>query len=127
MRNLVAVFAVIIVGCSDKSIARDNFERTFTCPADRLTVTPRKDLVARDLATQPATPPPDVAADPGRLELWKKKEASRTSDYDGDSVVQVQGCSHEVFYVCGDLRVSAGATRHGCMAATYPPDAGTSR
>jgi hypothetical protein len=115
--------SAVLVACSDKSIARDDFERSFTCPTDRLTVTGRNDLKPRDLAIRQEVPPKDIAADPERLALWKKTEASRTSEYDGNNVVQVQGCSHEVFYICGDLRVSVGATRHGCMRAPYPPNA----
>jgi hypothetical protein len=118
----LATLAVTLTACrSNETIARESFARSYSCPAERITVTPRKDLSAVDLAVRPGVPPKEVAADPGRLEVWKKEATKRAADFEDATVVQAQGCDHEVFYVCGDLRVSVGATRHGCMNARYPP------
>ncbi len=118
----VAMIAVFLVGCrSDETIARESFAHEFTCPSERVTVTPRKDLVGADLAVRQEAPPKDIAADPGRLAVWQKEAARRRADYDGTSVIQARGCEHELLYVCGDLRVSVGATRHTCQRASYPP------
>lgn len=39
----VAVIAVFLVGCrSDETIARESFVQEFTCPSERVTVTPGK-------------------------------------------------------------------------------------
>ena len=112
----------LVIGCrSNETMARESFAHSFTCPEDRITVTPRKDLAAVDLALRPATPPAEIAADPGRLALWKAEAARGAADYEHDAVLQARGCGHEVFYLCGDLRVSVGATRSGCMSAPFPP------
>ena len=119
---LALIAAVCLVACrSDETIARDLFAARFTCPNERITVAPRKDLRAVDLAIRPEDPPKDIAADPGRLALWQQEQARRAADYDGKSVMQARGCDHEVFYICGQLRVSVGATRYGCSGASYPP------
>jgi len=119
---LALIAAVMLVACnSDETMARESFARQFTCPNERITVTPRKDLVAVDLTFRPEAPPKDIAADPGRLAIWQKEEARRAAEYEGKSVIQARGCEHEVFYICGQLRVSVGATRPGCRNAPYPP------
>lgn len=119
----VALFgALFLVGCrSDETIARESFAHEFSCPNERITVTPRKDLVGADLAIRQEAAPKDIAADPGRLDIWQKEAARRRADYDGSSVIQVRGCEKELLYICGDLRVSVGATRHVCQRASYPP------
>lgn len=116
------VAAVLLVGCrSNETMAKESFGRRFTCPEDRITATPRTDLKAVDLAFRPEVPPATVAADPARLALWQKEQAATASEYDGDAVLQARGCNAEILYICGDLRVSVGATRPGCMDAQYPP------
>lgn len=116
------IAAVCVVGCrSNETIARESFARELSCPDERITVTPRKDLVGADLAIRPEAPPKDIAADPGRLAIWQKEEARRLADYEGTSVMQARGCDRELLYICGDLKVSVGATRHICQRASYPP------
>jgi hypothetical protein len=122
MHRLLAVAVISIAACrSRETMARETFSSSFTCPADRITVAPRNDLDAAALAVQPQTPPSDIAADPGRLALWKQEDERRAAQYKGASVMQVSGCDREQFYVCGELRVSVGATRPGCQSVTYPP------
>lgn len=122
-RALAFMLPVVLVGCrSNETMAKETFSRIYTCPEDRITLTTRKDLVARDLMVRPATPPADIKADPARLALWKQKEADRTSEYDGDVVIEAKGCDHAETYVCGDLRVSVGATRPGCMTPPKSPE-----
>jgi hypothetical protein len=122
MRLIVVASAAFLVACSDETTARDQFANRFTCPAERVTVTPRKDLSAVALAFRPKPAPTDVAADPERLALWNKQQAHHGADYEGKSVFQVSGCNNEIFYICGQLRVSVGRTQHGCMPAVYPPN-----
>src|SRR4051794_13412217 len=113
-RNALLVLGLFLVGCrNDETMARERFTELFTCPEDRITVTPRKDLAAVDLVIRPAAPPPEIAADAERLALWKEKAAHDAADYEHDTVVEARGCGHEVVYICGDLRVSVGATRKG--------------
>jgi hypothetical protein len=62
-------------------------------------VTERADLDADDLMWgPPPKPPPEVAADPIRLDLWNKQHQHTPS---GHVVYQAAGCDHEVFYSCG--------------------------
>jgi hypothetical protein len=123
---IVVAAAASVVACrSDETIAREQFASRFTCPEERITVTPRKDLTSVDLTFRPQPPPSDVAADPGRLELWNKDQARRAAEYEGKSVVEARGCGHELLFICGQMRVSVGATRYLCMSATYPPTGGT--
>jgi hypothetical protein len=109
---VVSVAVVSLVACrSAETVARERFESLFMCPEDRITVTSRKDLNSLELAFRRKPAPSDVAADPGRLELWNQEQA--------------RGCGKEVFFICGQLRVSVGATQYGCTTATYPPIGGT--
>jgi hypothetical protein len=118
---VIAATSVRVACRSDETNARDQFASRFTCPAERITVTLRKDLTAVDLEYRTEAPPSEVAADPRRLELWKKEQARTAAEYDGMSVVQARGCDHELFFVCGQLRVGVGTTRYGCRDASYPP------
>jgi hypothetical protein len=123
---VVSVAVVSLVACrSAETVARERFESLFMCPEDRITVTSRKDLNSLELAFRRKPAPSDVAADPGRLELWNQEQARGAADYEGMSVVQARGCGKEVFLICGQLRVSVGATQYGCTTATYPPIGGT--
>jgi len=126
-RNVPLVLGFFLIGCrSNETMARENFARAFTCPEDRITVTLHKELAAVDLAVRPAIPPKEIAADPGRLALWKEEAAHGAAEYERDAVVEARGCGHAVFYICGDLRVSVGATRSECMNAPFPPTPGMS-
>src|SRR5262245_42827573 len=49
------------VGCSAQRIAVNQFSEEFSCPGNRITVSER-----------PPQPPPDIAADPERLKLYKE-------------------------------------------------------
>lgn len=130
-RRLVAPCLVIAAAAfqgacwSDTEWAREKFASRNTCPEERVTATLRKDLKAVDLAFRAEPPPPAVAADPERLKLWNEKQARAAAEWDGKRVVQVRGCGREEFAICGQLRVSVGATRYGCSNAHYPPREGT--
>ena len=126
-RYLVAVVLPVtsvlaLAGCrKDETIAREMFAGRFTCPEDRLTVTTRKDLRAVDVAFRAKPAPSDVSADPARLASWNKEQAREAADFASFTVVEVKGCEHDVLFACGDLRVTVGSTRHGCMDAPYAP------
>jgi hypothetical protein len=84
---LVGVLAASVVACtgyfSTAAAARDQFVGDATCPAERVTVV--------HAPAQPA--PPDVAADPSRLEVWKA-EAAKSPTY------VARGCGQERRYLC---------------------------
>ena len=63
------------------------FARANSCPADRITTTPA--------SADAATPPPDVAADPGRLAVWQQNRAA-----DRRKRVDVSGCGHSMRFAC---------------------------
>jgi hypothetical protein len=119
--QLLLSIVALVSGCSDSGLAKETFAASQVCPEERVTATVRKDLDPIDLMTRPEKPPPEIAADVQRLELWNQQRKSRSSDWEGKAVVQVRGCDVEKFYVCGQLRVSVGATRRGCATAAFPP------
>ncbi len=99
--------AIALAGCgssraSAESAARDELSKQHSCPADRITTAVRSDLkpfalggVTRDV------PPPDVAKDPGRLEVWNAKQREIEDGYDNFTIVEARGCDQHVFYLCG--------------------------
>lgn len=79
---------------------RYTFSREHSCPEDRLAmhtipVDPHELLV-------PADPPPDVAADPGRLSVWRTTAWEDAAEYTDLSAIRVQGCGVEQTYLCWD-------------------------
>lgn len=119
---LPAASVLALIGCrTDETIAREMFGGRFSCPEDRITVTPRKDLRAVDVAFRAKPAPSDVAADPARLALWNKDQEREAADFAKLTVVEVKGCEHDLLFACGNLHVTVGSTRHSCMDAPYPP------
>ncbi|HEY1557936.1 MAG TPA: hypothetical protein VGF94_24070 [Kofleriaceae bacterium] len=88
-RRLLALVAatVAVAACAFDARARpevrSDFVRDATCPADRVTVAQ---------ASAPA-PPPDVAADPGRLAVWNDQPRQH-HEY------VARGCGQELRYAC---------------------------
>ena len=90
---MTLLLAVALLGSACKSKeqgAREEFSETYTCPLDRVEVRARPDVKKSDLAKR-EDPPPDIEADPGRLQLWRSKrdeqrkrerEKQRRSDSD---------------------------------------------
>ncbi|HEY2745746.1 MAG TPA: hypothetical protein VGL86_14020 [Polyangia bacterium] len=87
LRLLLPALMAPLVGCtgylSTASAVRAQFVHDATCPSGRVTVA----------HAGPKTPPPEVAADPGRLALWND-EAKKSPDY------VASGCGQERRYAC---------------------------
>jgi hypothetical protein len=121
----VALVVVLVVACSDDKqtakAAREEFTKSYSCPAASVTATPRKDLKAYDLQVGASTPPSEVAAAPARLAEWKKEQESVKSGYDRMSVVQASGCGHSVYYVCSVANSTNDQYVMACTLAAHPP------
>lgn len=100
-----------LVGCSKKLEpgARDVFVKKAVCPADRVSVAARPDVAPHTIYVAPTrTPPADIAADPGRLALWKSQQPP-TVDVDAIAKsYQVTGCGQTVLYACAHPRIDDG-------------------
>lgn len=116
----------LMTACSQKSFdyraeAQAELAKTYSCPKDRVTATPRPDLSAYDLQVGAQVPPPDVAADPGRLAVWKQKQQALKSDYDRQKVMEARGCDKHIYYVCGVAEGSNQSQVIACTTARHPP------
>jgi hypothetical protein len=104
--------------------AKEEFAREFSCPKGRVVVTPRPDLKAFDLVVGAHDrPPPDVAADPGRLAEWKRREREVEDGYRNEHAFHASGCGHEGYYVCGTAEGSHQQQVAACSKAAHPPGA----
>src|ERR1019366_649962 len=85
-----------IVSCQAyDSAARAQFAQTASCPAEKIEVTqhPGDPL-------PPGNPPPEVAADPGKLAIWRRDDQERRED-SAATVYVAKGCGQEKQYTCG--------------------------
>jgi hypothetical protein len=127
MRRALLIVLATATACGHRreyaSEAREVFSREFTCPKDRVTVTARRDLDSYALEFgPPQQPPAEVAADPGRLAEWQRRERGKRSGYDRFYPFEVSGCDHRGIYVCTDATDGmTGSPTIACSAATYPP------
>lgn len=101
----ILVFSFALVGCAPTPVtaaaARSNFASTHSCPASRLDVTEEEDMSARELATKESAPPPEIAADPERREMYLAPR-TRSWEREGDvHVFTVEGCDHRSLIACG--------------------------
>ena len=95
--------------------ARETFESANSCPEDRITITPRPDLERTSRPTEPALapwiPPDDIAADPGRLEIWRRTHRAEIQVHEMEadrrrmqsSFVDAAGCGIRTTYFCSAL------------------------
>jgi hypothetical protein len=102
--------------------ARDEFAGHFTCPKERVEVRSRPDLNSYDLTWGRAQPPPDVAADPQRLALWKEKQQDSRSR-GSDPVFELRGCGHSVLYHCTRANTGTHSGAVMCFDLKYPAGA----
>jgi hypothetical protein len=79
--------------------ARENFATSHTCPPDRVTVAPRPDMTRNSLTPRPA-PPPEVAADPGRLAYWREQLEKAESNLLPCEVFELTGCGQHQLVCC---------------------------
>lgn len=125
---IAAFVALSMVGCDNnnhldfKRAAQEELTKTFSCPKDRVVVTPRSDLKPFDLLVGArAAPPADVAADPGRLGVWKQQQQKVEGDYNRQSVLETRGCDQHIFYVCSIAEGSHQSQVVACRKAEHPP------
>ena len=109
LASLASLAAVLgAAGCVGRDgQARAQFSLDVACPEDRIAVTP----VVRRAATPPE-PPPEVAADPARLRLWRERDAMRDATPWGFSYVAVHGCGQKRVYLCSPCLATARAYPH---------------
>lgn len=106
--GIVALAALVaLTGCAEKlhDGAIDIFSKTNICPADRLVAKERKDIQPHTIldVSVPA-PPPEVAADPGRMQMWR--DMHRVPDVDAFArVFEVTGCGKTTKMACAHPRI----------------------
>ena len=103
--------ALAATGCySLQSGAKAQFVQDTACPADRVTVTPG--------APYARTPPPEVAADPERLRLWRQIDAQKRA-HDAFTHFDVAGCGKTAKLEC--LHDTDNGDRPWCLTEIEPP------
>ena len=123
----VCAVAALLAACTGREgAARNLFEQTWSCPADRIEARRVEGLTLADLRP-PAheTPPAEVAADAARLALWhaqqQEAQASRRRFDERYHVYDVSGCGHEARYACIFLMSERGPWRGLCQPAPDQP------
>ena len=115
---LVLALPTVLVGCQSKEAgAREKFSNEVTCPEERVEVRERSDLTPSMLRAQ-VPPPPDVAADPGRLAMWKAKEEESNENADqACDMFEARGCGKQSLVCC--RRHSKRINETSCMTLPY--------
>jgi hypothetical protein len=110
--------------------AKEGFSHRYSCPQERVQVRRRADVRPYDVAfgrLGPATPPDEVAADPGRKALWEKDEREKRRRWNSSfEVYEVRGCGHQVIQTCAHPVDLDGGTLVGqvdCTEGEYPAGA----
>jgi hypothetical protein len=87
----VLIFTIAsLCGCAGAAgAAADAASQTWTCPKEQIVVQPTKD-------SPPHEPPPEIASNPERNELWQR---SRRNPKD-HPVFVATGCGHTLRWVC---------------------------
>ena len=114
---------LFLCGCQSVADgAKEQFSQDHVCPLERVETRARPELKPSQFST-PSTPPNDIAADPGRLELWRAERASLAANEDawGD-VVEARGCDVHVFYSCGHPTRSSDGRRWMCTVESHVPN-----
>src|SRR5882724_12368083 len=110
------MFALLFL-CGCQSVtdgAREQFSHDHVCPLDRVEARARPELKPSQFGA-PSTAPKDVAADPGRLELWQAEQAQFAANDDAwGEIVEARGCEVHVFYSCGHPTRSSDGSRWMC-------------
>jgi hypothetical protein len=107
-RFLVVFSALALVACGQlHKGARQYFVDKYSCPADRVTLTQIRDTKPSEIFAadwRAATPPDEVAADPGRLAQWQAHEDERRKSWESwinaSALFSVSGCGHRLVLAC---------------------------
>lgn len=124
--------AGMLTSCKSLSSgASETFSKLTTCPPERVTVVARPDYRR---PVPPDSPPPDVAADPGRLAFWhqqreqKLREAGDNPCF-GDTPFEATGCGQRLILCCGhptgSTPGSVNAAQVGCVPMPEDAPAGS--
>jgi hypothetical protein len=116
-----------ILGCGSAfpGQAQKTFAMDTICPLERITVRERDDLpkdkipeVADAYGDTSATPPADVAADPGRLQFWDESRAARAEEGATRAslyhIEEVTGCGQTRLYACVGYAGYHQSARYEC-------------
>ena len=76
----------------DAAVARTRFVTEYSCPRERVATAPAAPVVP--------SPPPDVAADPARNEIWRQAHRDVVEQAQRLTWVKAQGCGAEAVYAC---------------------------
>lgn len=120
--KIVGVVLVFLCACQSVTDgAKESFSSEKTCPLARVEARERPELKPSQF--DKSDPPPDVAADPGRLQMWRD-EHKATADKDDmlGQIVEVRGCDKHVFYNCVHPTSSSNGARWMCMTQTNVPE-----
>jgi hypothetical protein len=93
------------------------FAQKETCPADRITVTPRPDVPPHTiLAHHGGEPPADIAADPERMQLWAAQHGENLAVLDSTwRTFELRGCNVQALYVCQHPSLEEYDAQHGSI------------
>jgi hypothetical protein len=123
-RHVAARFLIgALTACTSvEGNAKNYFAWRYSCPDDRVTFTERPDLRRHDAPPAPthATPPPEVAADPQRLAMFreterKENEVRAATAEDTRYIIEVSGCGVTELSVC---QIACGHFRRCCLPFT---------
>jgi hypothetical protein len=126
--TLIFLSALSLAACGQLSGgARQYFIDKYSCPADRVTLAEIRDARPSEVFAadwRAATPPDEVASDPGRLAQWRAKEADRRKNWESwintSQLYELNGCGHRVVLAC---RKPGQRSSPGVMAiCNEPPD-----
>ena len=127
-RTLLVSCCALLASCQSlPDGAKEEMAARWTCPPERITTVTREDLVAGELMAAATTPepPPEVAADPGRLAYFReeqKKHAEKVADaYSSFVVIEAKGCDHQQLLACArKQKVRAGSSSVTCSDLPMP-------
>jgi hypothetical protein len=121
MRTLALVALVLVAGCSGPVTlddVRKEFSQSNTCPIDRVEARERLELKPSQLDWSP-DPPREIAADPGRLQMWQAERDKQNAYTDGrDHVFEARGCGTQTLYACHRMSSRQGSVM--CHQRKYP-------
>jgi hypothetical protein len=98
---LAAASAPVLLACSWRAEARQQFAAQFMCPKDRVEVE-----VQRGRAYVPGPPPAEVMHDPGRYAIWQHSMAQIAAKMADRTYYVARGCGHAETLYCFDANMS---------------------
>jgi hypothetical protein len=126
--SLILLGVLPLAACGQLSGgARQYFIDKYSCPADRVTLAEMRDAKPSEVFAadwREATPPDEVANDPGRLAQWRVGEHERRKNWESwinsSALFALSGCGHRLVLACRQpgQRSSPGVT----AICNEPPD-----